>query len=232
MKTGHRTTLKAGKINYKVLRRINPEAARLAVIEYLSTNKGYISEAARVFGIQRTVVYDILKKKEEGDLRDRSRTPLHSPYKTPAEIEDQTVEAKNQTHLGAKRLSVYLKKYEKIEVPYGAIRHILRRNKSKLSYQFEGRRKSEKREFVDWYSAKPFQVVQVDFKFIRNRKALAAEQIIHLDYYGIPWQIFFAIMSADKFKDMTSSQIVAIFDKYLEEHPKEWHYRASSIFIG
>jgi len=49
---------------------------------------------------------------------------------------------------------------------------------------------------------------------------------------GIPWQIFFAIMSADKFKDMTSSQIVAIFDKYLEEHPKEWHYRVSSIFIG
>ena len=43
MKTGHRTTLKAGKINYKVLRKINPEAARLAVIEYLYTNKGNIS---------------------------------------------------------------------------------------------------------------------------------------------------------------------------------------------
>ena len=28
--TGHRTTLKGGKINYQVLRRINPEAARLA----------------------------------------------------------------------------------------------------------------------------------------------------------------------------------------------------------
>jgi len=37
MMTGHRTTWKAGKINYKVLRKINPEAARLAVIEYLST---------------------------------------------------------------------------------------------------------------------------------------------------------------------------------------------------
>ncbi|KUK55073.1 MAG: hypothetical protein XD79_0755 [Atribacteria bacterium 34_128] len=68
MMTGHRTTWKTGKINYKVLRKINPEAARLAVIEYLSTNKGNISEAARIFGIQRTVVYDILKKEEEGDL--------------------------------------------------------------------------------------------------------------------------------------------------------------------
>jgi transposase len=73
MMTGHHTTWKTGKINYKVLRKINPEAARLAVIEYLSTN---ISEAARIFGIQRTVVYDILKKEEEGDLEDRSR-PLY-----------------------------------------------------------------------------------------------------------------------------------------------------------
>jgi len=32
--------------------------------------------------------------------------PLHSPYKTPAEIEDKLVEAKNQTPLEAKRLSV------------------------------------------------------------------------------------------------------------------------------
>jgi len=61
------------------------------------------------------VVYDILKKKKEGDLRDRSRAPLYSPYKTPAEIEDKVVEVKNQTRLWAKRLSVYLQKYEKIK---------------------------------------------------------------------------------------------------------------------
>jgi transposase len=156
MKTGHRISLTTAKINYKTLRKINPEAARLAVIEYLSTNKGNISDAARVFGLQRTVVYDILKKKKEGDLRDRSRAPLRSPYKTPGETEDQVVKAKNQTHLGSKRLSVYLQKYEKIKVPYGTIRHILRRNRPRLTYSFKGRKKVEKREFVDWYSAKPF----------------------------------------------------------------------------
>ncbi|MDP2960122.1 MAG: hypothetical protein Q8N71_01750, partial [candidate division Zixibacteria bacterium] len=59
-------------------------------------------------GLQRTVVYDILKKKKEGDLKDRSRAPLHSPYKTPDKIEDKVVKAKNQTHLGPKRLSIYL----------------------------------------------------------------------------------------------------------------------------
>lgn len=200
MKTGHRTTLKTGKIDYKVLRRINPEAARLAVIEYLSTNKGNISEAARTFGIQRTVVYNILKKQKEGDLKDQSRAPLHSPFRTPAEIEDQVVGAKNQTHLGAKRLAVYLKKYEEIKVPYGTIRHILRRNRSRLTYPFKTRKKSEKREFVDWYSAKPFQVVQVDLKFIRDRKALTAEQIIHLDHYGIPNYQWGAIDVNSRFK--------------------------------
>ncbi len=52
MMTEHRTTWKVGKIDYKLLRKINPEAARLAVIEYLFTNKGNISEAARTFAIQ------------------------------------------------------------------------------------------------------------------------------------------------------------------------------------
>lgn len=82
--TGYHTTLKADKINYKVLKKIN-------------------SEAARVFEIQRNVVYDILKKNKEEDLKDRSYAPLHSPHKTPIEIEDKGVKAKNQIRLWAKR---------------------------------------------------------------------------------------------------------------------------------
>jgi hypothetical protein len=37
-----------------------------------------------------TVVYDILKKKEEGNLKDQSRAPLRSPYKTPGETESES----------------------------------------------------------------------------------------------------------------------------------------------
>lgn len=59
------------RIDYKGLRRVNPEAARMAVIEYLKTNGGNIADTARVFGIQRPVVYDILKKEKEGNLKDR-----------------------------------------------------------------------------------------------------------------------------------------------------------------
>ena len=49
------------RIDYKTLRQINPEAARKAVLEYLKTNDGNKADAAKVFGVNRTVVYDILK---------------------------------------------------------------------------------------------------------------------------------------------------------------------------
>jgi len=175
------------RIDYKELRKINPEAARQAVIEYLKTNGHNIADTAKVFGINRPVVYDILKKNKEGDLKDRPRIPKHQPNKTPVEIEDKVIEAKNKTHLGPERLSRHLKKYEGTFVPPGTIRHILRRNKEKITYQLKSnKRRKEKREFIDWYSAKPFEVVQMDVKFIRDHKALTKKQIIHLDRYNIP----------------------------------------------
>jgi transposase-like protein len=175
-----------GTIDYKGLRRFNAEAARRAVLEYLKTDPN-ISETARMFGITRAVVYDILKKDKEGDLRDRSRAPKSQPRRTPREVEDRVVAAKNKTHLGPERLSRYLQEYEKITVPVGTIRHILRRNKARLEYGLRRyRRRKEKREFVDWYSAKPFEIVQMDVKHIRDHKALTKEQIIHLDHYQIP----------------------------------------------
>jgi len=175
------------RISYKQLRKINPQAARQAVVEYLKTNGHNISNAAQVFGINRPVVYDIVKKEREGNLKDRSRTPHHQPRKTPRAIEKRVIEVKNKTHLGPKRLSRYLKRYENITVPAGTIRHIVRRNKDALTYNLGSRKKRrEKREFVDWYSAKPFEIMQMDVKFIRDHKALTHEQIIHLDRYQIP----------------------------------------------
>lgn len=188
-----------GKIDYKLLRSIDPTAARTAVLEYLRTNNGNISVTARDFGINRPVVYDILKKEFEGDLSDRSKAPKHSPNKVPGEIEDKVIDVKNKTRMGAKRLSRYLKKYENMVVPYGTIRHILRRNKNRIKYQ-KLFRKHEKREFVDWYSAKPFEIVQIDIKEIRDQKALSKAQIIHLDKFEIPNYQWGAIDVNSRFK--------------------------------
>lgn len=207
MDAGRRTCPPAGKIDYKELRKINPEAARKAVLGYLESNGHNVSSTARLFGINRCVVYDILRKNQEGDLRDRPKTPKHQPKKTDARIEDLVIAAKNKTHLGPQRLSRYLQQYEGVFVPAGTIRHILRRNRARLTYpprQHPGRR--EKREFVDWYSAKPFEIVQMDVKFIRDHKALTQEQIIHLDQCQIPNYQWSALEVNSRFKMIAYSR--------------------------
>jgi len=206
MRTGHHTHLPEGRIGYKELRKINPETARTAVLEYLKTNPN-ISQTAKMFGITRAVVYDILKKDTEGDLKDRSRAPRHQPRKTPAAVEDKVIEVKNRTHLGPERLSRYLLDHEGLSVPPGTIRHILRRNRGRLKYALTSHRtRKEKREFVDWYSAKPFEIVQMDIKHIRDQKALTREQIIHLDRYQIPNYQWGALDVNSRFKLIGYSQ--------------------------
>jgi hypothetical protein len=156
-------------------------------LDYLASCGHNIAATARAFGITRPVVYDILVKQQQGDLRDRSRAPKRQPRKTPAAVEERVLAAKNKTRLGPKRLSLYLAKYEALQVPWGTIRHILRRNRHRLTIPGPRRsHRSPRRPFVDWYAAKPFEVVQVDLKFIRDHKALSKEQMLHLDRYDIP----------------------------------------------
>lgn len=187
-------------IDYKMLRTMSPEAAREALLSYLFSNGGNISDCARVFNVTRPIIYKTLKKKQEGNLKDSSRAPHNQPKKTPGDIEDRVIEFKNKTHFGPKRLSRYLEKHEGLIVPYGTVRHILRRNKNKLTYKVKGRRKGEKREFIDWYSAKPFEIVQIDLKHIRDQKALTKEQMIHLDKYDIPNYQWGALDVTSRFK--------------------------------
>ena len=206
MRNGRRTHLPTGKIDYKQLRLINAEAARRAVLAYLKSNGHNISQTALVFGINRTVVYDILRKEAEDDLKDRSKVPRHQPRRTPCHIEDKVIEVKCRTRYGPERLSRYLKQYEGLSVSPGTIRHIVRRNKDKIKYLPRHRARKEKREFIDWYSARPFEVVQIDLKHIRDHKALSREQIIHLDNYNIPNYQWSALDVCSRFKLIACSR--------------------------
>ena len=109
--------------------------------------------------------------------------------------------------MGPERLSRYLKGHEAIHASVGTIRHILRRNKVRLDYHLGHHRiRKEKREFVDWYSAKPFEIVPIDVKHIRDQKALSREQIIHLDRYNIPNYQWGALDVNSRFKLIAYSQ--------------------------
>ncbi len=194
------------RIDYKALRAVNPEAARLAVLEYLDSSGQKVAETARTFGITRPTVYAILKKRAAGDLTDRSKAPVHRPQQTPPAVEERVIAVRNQTHLGPKRLSLYLAKYEGLEVSWATIRHILRRNRAQLTPPFGPRRPGTARPFVDWYAAQPFEIVQMDLKYVRDHKALSREQIAHLDRYGIPNFQWGALDVTSRFKLVAYSQ--------------------------
>ena len=131
-------------------------------------------------------MYALERKRQSGSLADCSRAPHHRPRQTSPPVEARVIALRNQTHLGPKRLSLYLAKYEERGIPWTTIRHILRRNRHQLTSPFGRRRPSAARPFVDWYAAKPFEIVQIDLKYIRDHKALSRAQIAHLDRYGIP----------------------------------------------
>lgn len=229
MRDGHRMNPSTISISYKELRNINAEAARRAVLEYLKSNGHNISRTAEVFGINRPVIYDILKKNQEGNLKDRSKRPHVQPHKTPAEVEDKVIVAKGKTRFGPERLSRYLKQYEKISVSAGTIRHIVRRNRDRIKLHIAHRVRKEKREFIDRYSAKPFEIVQIDLKHIRDHKALTREQIIHLDKYGIPNYQWSALDVNSRFNGsspgcgrmalMPTSSSLLITERSLEANP-------------
>ena len=118
-------------IDYKKLRRIDPEAARQAVLDFLASHAGNVSATARAFGIGRSVVYDIVRRARQGNLADRSRTPHHQPAKTPASVETRVIAARNRTGFGYKRLSAYLAG-RGLDIPWSTVRNILRRNRHRL----------------------------------------------------------------------------------------------------
>jgi hypothetical protein len=75
----------------------------------------------------------------------------------------------------------------------------LRRNRHLIQRSLPKTRR-EKREHVDWYSAKPGEIVQIDLKQIRDRKALSREQILHLDRCRIPNYQWSALDVNSRFK--------------------------------
>jgi transposase len=173
-------------LDYEELRSISPKAARQAILQILRSNKGNVSQTARMVGITRRTVYKAMSKREGGDLDDDSRAPKVVHNKTPQEIEQKVVTLKAKTNYGPLRLKEELEAVYKISLSEHTIRNIVRRNREIIKNKKHKPHKKGPRPFVDWYSARPFEIVQVDLKYIVDQKALSLAQIDHIHAHKLP----------------------------------------------
>jgi len=187
-------------LDYQELRSISPKAARQAILQILKANDGNVSNTAKVLGVTRPTVYKAMRKKEAGDLEDTSRAPHSVHNKTSEEIEKKVVALKRKTNYGPLRLRDELLEGHGIDLSEHTIRNIVRRNKKKTRRKKHKPHKKGARQFVDWYSAKPFEVVQIDLKYVVDQKALSMEQIDHIHAKDLPLYQWGAIDVNSRFK--------------------------------
>jgi hypothetical protein len=118
-------------------------------------------------------------------------------------IESRVLEIREQTGYGPVRLQEELEEIDGIELSAHTIRNILRRNKVKKKSHRTGN--GTKRQFVDWYTAKAFEIVQIDLKYIVDQKALSMEQIQHVYSQKLPLYQWTAIDVNSRFRLMAYS---------------------------
>lgn len=193
-------------LDYKELRGISPQAARRAILQVLNSVNGNVAECARLLHTTRRTIYKTLKKEEAGDLDDSSTAPKTVSNKTAKDIEEKVLEIKKKTRYGPIRIADELTEQHGITLSTHTIRNILRRYKNSLKLKNHKPHKKGVRQFVDWYNAKPFEVVQVDLKHIVDQKALSMEQISHIHSHDLPLYQWGAIDVNSRFKLIAYSQ--------------------------
>ena len=173
-------------LNYQELRNISPKAARRAIIQILASLDGNVAQTAKTLGVTRVTVYKAIRKAKEECLDDTSRSPHTVANKTSSDIEKKVITIKNLTNYGPLRIKEELFNQYGITLSHHTIRNIIRRNKAKLVKKETINHSRSSRAFIDWYQAKPFEVVQIDLKYIVDQKALSPDQITHIYAHDLP----------------------------------------------
>lgn len=193
-------------LDYQELRTISPQAARQAVLQILKSCDGNITKTARVLNVTRATIYKTLRKKKDHNLSDASRAPKTVVNKTSGDIENKVILLKQKTNYGPLRLKEELSACYGISLSHHTIRNIVRRNKNKLGQKTNQLHKRSPRPFIDWYQAKPFELVQIDLKYIVDQKALSPDQITHIYAHDLPIFQWGALDVNSRFKLIAYSQ--------------------------
>ena len=187
-------------LDYQELRTISPKAARQAILQILKSCNGVVAETARILSITRATIYKAQRKAKEENLSDASRAPKRVANKTSADVEERVVTIKQKTNFGPVRIQEELATQHGIALSSHTIRNIVRRNREKIKPKETTNHRRSPRQFVDWYQAKPFEIVQVDVKYIVDHKALSPEQITHIYAHRLPLYQWGALDVASRFK--------------------------------
>ena len=188
------------RLDYRELRMISPQAARRAILQILKANKGNVAKTSRELNITRRTVYKTIEKQKLGELDDLSHSAKLIRNKTIKGIEDKVVKIKKQTHYGPLRLKDELFERHGITLSHHTIRNIVRKSKKTSKGRSHKPHKKGERQFVDWYTAKPFEVVQIDLKYVVDQKALSQEQINHIYSHKLPLYQWGALDVNSRFK--------------------------------
>ena len=187
-------------LEYRELRTISPKAARQAILQILKTNKGNVASTARILHASRRTIYKALRKQKEQCLNDTSTAPHTVKNKTNVSIEEKVVMLKQKTNYGPLRLKDELFEVYGIMLSAHTIRNIIRRNRRTIRGKRVKRVRRSSRPFIDWYSSKAFEVVQIDLKYIIDQKALSASQITHILRHNLPLYQWGAVDVFSRFK--------------------------------
>ena len=158
------------RLDYKELRTISPKAARQAILQILKSTKGNVAKTACLLHTTRRTIYKALIKQKEKNLDDTSTAPHTVKNKTHGDIESKVILVKEKTNYGPIRLKDELQEQYGINLSNHTIRNIVRRTK-KVKTKTRKRYRRSSRPFIDWYTAKAFEVVQIDLKHIIDQKS-------------------------------------------------------------
>lgn len=186
-------------LDYHELRSISGTAARCAILQILKSTGGNITHTALLLSTTRKTIYKAIDKKKQGNLSDTSTKPLTIHNKTSSSIEEQVVTLKKKTRYGPKRLVKELYEVYTVRLSLHTIRNILRRNKDKLKKNHKPKARKA-RPFIDWYSAKACEIVQIDLKHVIDQKALSDKQIDHIHHHNLPKYQWGALDVMSRFK--------------------------------
>lgn len=193
-------------LEYNELRKISPKAARQAILQILRSNSGNVTATAQMLHTTRRTIYKAIRKKEEGDLDDLSTAPHIVANKTAEHIEEAVVGLKRKTNYGPVRLAEEMQGMYQINLSEHTIRNIVRRNKKHIRGKRVKRIRKSDRQYIDWYTAQAFEIVQIDLKHIIDQKALSATQITHILRHNLPLYQWGAVDVNSRFKLIAYSQ--------------------------